>query len=139
MRPQQAMPWYTPYPLRWRTAQEVDAEWEMSHTVVQAQQEAEVQDATQKHAARMADISSQHVSLEASAAARLQETQQQLASTAALSDTELLSVKERAAAAAEAQAAADAVKQKQQLLQESMKKVDEEVSRSFLAALETVL
>lgn len=96
---------------------------------LQAQQIAEVQESKQQHADKMAELKAQQTSLEASAADMLKAAQERLTSTSALSEGELLAVKEKAAAAVEEQAVAYAAGRKQQLLQEAMQKTDKEVSR----------
>jgi hypothetical protein len=92
-----------------------------------AQQQQELQDIKQQHANKLAEIKSQQVDAEASATSQLQQAQARLSSSSALNGPELAAVRNKAAAAAEVEAAAEAAGKKAELLKAAMQKVDQEV------------
>jgi SMC interacting uncharacterized protein involved in chromosome segregation len=94
-----------------------------------AQQQQELQDVKQQHASKLAELKSQQAGAEASATSMLQQAQARLSSTSALNGEELAAVRDKAAAAVEVEAAAEAAGKKAELLKVALQKVDDEVRR----------
>jgi hypothetical protein len=92
-----------------------------------AQQQQELQDVKQQHASKLAELKSQQAGAEASATSLLQQAQARLSSTSVLNGAELAAVQDKAAAAVEVEAAAEAAGKKAELLKAALQKVDDEV------------
>ena len=99
----------------------------MSTLLLQAQQDAELQNTNQQHVSKLAELQAQQADAEASAAAALQQAQERLTSSSKLSEEELAAVKERVSAVAEQQAMTDAAANKQRLLKAATDRVNQEV------------
>eukprot|EP00879_Flechtneria_rotunda_P019310 GHRR01020280.1.p1 GENE.GHRR01020280.1~~GHRR01020280.1.p1 ORF type:complete len:1326 (+),score=682.05 GHRR01020280.1:480-4457(+) len=96
------------------------------------QHQQELQDVQQQHASRLAEVIVRQADIEAVAAARLRQAQGKLC-VSALSDAELSAVRDKAAAAAEADAKAEVASKRGEFMKEATQRVEQEVAAEVQA------